>query len=298
MNEANPFQSPAATETGDPQANVSTEPIVPQPTLLSTAGIAAHVWVGAWLVFIAYRTIYNDGPTLYVTGLFLFLPITVWLGAGSGWAGIRMIVTAILFFVFSRLMGLFFDWDTYGHDQNVLGLSIIVSALAVAFADALVAIIAKDAARALSMTAAQAIIAAFGVCLLVAVLLEKFVSSIIRLEQIEFPETYFVTAISMAVVTLGPAVSLLMRKHALLRWRLVGMLIAMGSLTGIACVYALLIEGVSSAIPAMLAVPIFQLICAAIFFPVDYVLRCWGTSLVEIPMKKVSTELEETAPTT
>ncbi|MHC2068960.1 hypothetical protein ACYFX5_15935 [Bremerella sp. T1] len=289
MSQPNPFQSPAA-ESREQEAAVAMVPIVPRPALLSKSSIAAHIWVGAWLAFVVIRMKYDSNEWAFVPSMALFVPLAVWLGVGSGWAGLRMAIVAFLFFVYTRLMTITIGWEPAGFQQDLLGCSILSTAGLTAIIDALIALAVRDFRRSFGMNTSQAITTCIGLCLLVPALFETYLPLFYRHNVVGPFEGSFLVSLTLAAFIIPPTVSLLLRKHSLLQWRFVGMLFAMGTLTAIVSLWVLWQDGSESMQNALMTVPIFQLICAAILFPLDYVLRCWGWSLVEIPMKPVASE--------
>lgn len=255
-------------------------PIVEPPRLLSLWSLLALVWLIAWAVGVTVLTInFPEGIFLPISAV--FIPIAVWLGAGRGWTGVRMLIVAAAFFAFTRLGINAFEWDQGSFQQEILGLVILAASIFTAVADWGVSFFASE--RVPRPTTPQLILIGIGLGMMVPALLETYMPPINLWYLLWMDKGTQEVVINMGMVIAAPSVPLLMRKHGQLKRRWQGLFIAMIVATVAMFFIVLRAERWQEALTALWGSPMLQIIVASIIYPLDYVLRACGWSLIDIP---------------
>lgn len=235
------------------------------------------------------------GTVLYHHAVFtplsiLLIPSAVWLGAGRGWAGVRMLVVAVLFFAFSRIGSTFIEEDIFDFSREMHGITLLTAALLIAIVDGVLCLAVRHRGNRKGPSIAQIMLALLGFLLLVPSVLETFMPPIYLLDLVVYPAQSYQVAYVIGAVIAGTSIPLLVRKHDLLKYRRVGLGLAVVSVMTVISLAVLTMEGLQNVILSPLISLTWQSGIALILYPVDYTLRIFGTSLVEIPMKPIASE--------
>lgn len=289
MSQPNPFQSPAVAESHEQDTAMAMVPIVPRPALLSKSSIAAIVWMTMLLLFAIVGTVLYHHAVFTPLSI-LLIPSAVWLGAGRGWAGVRMLVVAVLFFAFSRIGSTFIEEDIFDFSREMHGITLLTAALLIAIVDGVLCLAVRHRGNRKGPSIAQIMLALLGFLLLVPSVLETFMPPIYLLDLVVYPAQSYQVAYVIGAVIAGTSIPLLVRKHDLLKYRRVGLGLAVVSVMTVISLAVLTMEGLQNVILSPLISLTWQSGIALILYPVDYTLRIFGTSLVEIPMKPIASE--------
>ncbi|MBI1248763.1 hypothetical protein GC197_13095 [bacterium] len=274
MNDTNPFASPTELEASRP--TLATKAELEPPKLLSFGGIISCIYVG-WFLFNDYRFLLSPDNSTGIWILLQLYVLSVWLGAGSGLLGTRLIVSAV---IVSVVLLLWHDDQPKSQAVESAGLLLTGVALMTALLDFVISFFSPRVPKPRNLTYANLALMVLGSGVLLFLVKQIYFSpaSFGGKGALGFGLAASTVLIPGAFGSIS-AIWLLMRKHALSSWTIRIMLAAL--ILTIICGFA-----ADSFRSGILAVKLFgfQFALIIVLWLADYFLRIWGLSLVPIPI--------------
>ena len=276
MNDSNPFASPVETEEPRPATEETTK--IERPKLISFVGILSCIYVG-WLLLVDFRFLLSPDASADYWILLQLYVLSVWLAAGTGPLGIRLLVSALI----STAVLLLWQEDLpEWHAAEMAGLVLSGIAVMTALLDKIISLFSPRPykSKSFSFLERPLLVPGWGAILYLMNLL-YFSRSAAGSNQPWELAIYFMLA--TGAIGSVSAIWLLLRKHALSSWTIPTTFAAM--LLTVICfyTYSLLTNGFVDFGSQVVRLCGPQLVLIVILWFIDYFLRIWGLSLVPIP---------------